>query len=55
MHQLIPNSRRYLIKKAGHVAKIEKNEEFNRLVLNFLLELQRELHRDDLHDLYRVL
>ena len=55
MHQLIPNSKRYLIKKAGHVAKIEKNEEFNRVVLNFLLGLQRELHKDDSHELYRVL
>ena len=55
MHKLIPNSKRYLIKKAGHVAKIEKNEEFNRVVLNFLLELQRELLGNDLHDLNRAL
>jgi pimeloyl-ACP methyl ester carboxylesterase len=55
MHQLIPNSKRYFIKKAGHVAKIEKNEEFNRVVLNFLLELQRELLGNDLHDLNRAL
>ncbi len=55
MHQLIPNSKRYLIKKAGHVAKIEKSEEFNGVVLNFLLELQRELLGNDLHDLNRAL
>ncbi|WP_462413163.1 alpha/beta fold hydrolase [Neobacillus sp. Marseille-QA0830] len=37
MNKLIPNSKIYTIKKAGHMGKIEKVEEFNREVLNFLL------------------
>ncbi|SEN71362.1 Pimeloyl-ACP methyl ester carboxylesterase [Mesobacillus persicus] len=38
MHKLIPNSKLHMIKKAGHVGKIEKAEEFNTVVLDFLLE-----------------
>lgn len=36
MHKLIRNSKIYTIKEAGHVGKIEKTEEFNRVVLEFL-------------------
>ncbi|MFC4799235.1 alpha/beta fold hydrolase [Neobacillus sp. GCM10023253] len=36
MHKLIPNSKFYTIKKAGHVGKIEKTDEFNHVVLHFL-------------------
>jgi 3-oxoadipate enol-lactonase len=38
MNKLIPNSKIYMIKDAGHVGKIEKAEEFNRAILNFLLK-----------------
>ncbi|WP_042461322.1 alpha/beta fold hydrolase [Neobacillus dielmonensis] len=37
MKKLIPDSMLYTIKKAGHMGKIEKVEEFNREVLKFLL------------------
>jgi 3-oxoadipate enol-lactonase len=38
MHKLIPNSMIYTIKEAGHVGKIEKQEEFNSVVLDFLIK-----------------
>lgn len=37
MHKLISNSKIYMIKEAGHVGKIEKHEEFNRVLLGFLV------------------
>ncbi|WP_404331077.1 alpha/beta fold hydrolase [Mesobacillus maritimus] len=40
MHKLIPNSRIYMIKRAGHVGKVEKVEEFNRIAMDFLLEVK---------------
>jgi len=40
MHKLIPNARLHMIKKAGHVGKVEKVDEFNRVALNFLLEIK---------------
>ncbi|MDE5411960.1 alpha/beta fold hydrolase [Alkalihalobacterium chitinilyticum] len=36
MHKLIPNSQLVTIKKAGHVGKIEKPDEFNHAILHFL-------------------
>jgi len=36
MHKLIPSSNLYRIKEAGHMGKIEKSEEFNSAVINFL-------------------
>lgn len=36
MHKLIPNSLIYTITEAGHEGRIEKTEEFNRVVLDFL-------------------
>jgi len=38
MNRLLPNSKIYTIKKAGHMGKIEKTEEFNRVVSEFLFE-----------------
>lgn len=38
MHKLVSNSKFYTIRNAGHVGKIEKTEEFNRVVLEFLRE-----------------
>jgi 3-oxoadipate enol-lactonase len=43
MHILIPISKMYTIKNAGHVGKIEKPEEFNGAVLNFLNEVTGSL------------
>ncbi|WP_158211547.1 alpha/beta fold hydrolase [Alkalihalobacterium alkalinitrilicum] len=36
MHKLIPHSKLVKIKKAGHLGKIEKSEEFNGAILDFL-------------------
>ncbi|MCM3668558.1 alpha/beta hydrolase [Mesobacillus maritimus] len=38
MHKLIPNAKLYMIKNAGHVGKVEKAKEFNRVALEFLLQ-----------------
>jgi pimeloyl-ACP methyl ester carboxylesterase len=39
-HQLIPNSELYWIDKCGHAAMMEKPDEFNRLLKQFLDKLK---------------
>ncbi|BDR91710.1 alpha/beta fold hydrolase [Vulcanisaeta souniana] len=39
MNQLIPNSRLVILRGAGHLAIIERDDDYNRLVLNFISEV----------------
>jgi pimeloyl-ACP methyl ester carboxylesterase len=37
MHARLPDSRLHVIPRAGHLSNLEKPDEFNRVVLEFLL------------------
>ena len=40
LHKYIPNSELHIIKKTGHLSKVEKSEEVNKLILNFIKRVQ---------------
>jgi pimeloyl-ACP methyl ester carboxylesterase len=42
LHKAIPNSKLVIIKNAGHLSFIEKHEEFNKTIMNFLKESKEE-------------
>jgi 3-oxoadipate enol-lactonase len=46
-HQLVANSRYYLVRGSGHSAYWEKPEEFNQVVMRFLMEAEASAQSDD--------
>lgn len=42
MHRMIPNSELVIFKDAGHIAKLEKAEEFNQTIRKFLRKLDEQ-------------
>ncbi len=47
MHRLIPQSEFIIIRKTGHVAKLEAKDRFNQVVRNFLVKHQhKKVHEE---------
>lgn len=45
MNQLIPNSKLVILRGAGHLAFIERADDYNRLVLNFINEVKNNMFK----------
>ncbi|NEU30933.1 alpha/beta hydrolase [bacterium LRH843] len=42
MHKMIPNSKLVIFKDAGHIARLEKAEEFNQVLTQFLTDMNEQ-------------